>query len=212
MVNRLLRVALLGGHVERVQYQLGAQVVCHCPADNSPTEGVEHDCEVEESGLGRHVGDVSHPQLVGTFRRKIAIYEVWNRMTSTSLNRRRGPFSPTYPAKTGLFHQTSDSIFANGVAFGLKRCVNPRGPVGPSRLVVDLPDFLCKHRILAGSPGRRSIPPRVVATGGNLQHTTHSGYRKFGLVRVYELEDFGGTSPVSRANQAVAFASISRSC
>ena len=64
--------------------------------------------------------------LVGTFRRKIAIYEVWDRMTSTSLNRRRGSFSPAYPTKTSLFHQTSDAVFADCVAFSLKRCVDPR--------------------------------------------------------------------------------------
>ncbi|MCS3613450.1 hypothetical protein GGP63_002750 [Salinibacter ruber] len=125
-MDRLFRVPLLSGHVECVQHQLGAQVACHRPADDSPAEGIEHDCEVEESGLGRNVSDVGHPQLVGTFRRKIAIYEVWDRMTSTSLNRRRGSFSPAYPTKTSLFHQTSDPVFTGGVAFGLKCCMDPR--------------------------------------------------------------------------------------
>jgi hypothetical protein len=35
-------------------------------------------------------------------------------MAPFSLNRRRGSFSPTYPAKAGLFHQASNPVFTSG--------------------------------------------------------------------------------------------------
>ena len=59
---------------------------------------------------------------------------------------------------------------------------------------------------------RRTLSPRVVAAGGDVQHSAHRGDRVGGLIRSHELEDFSGTEPVSRANQAAAFARISRSC
>ena len=74
-----------------------------------------------------------------------------------------------------------------------------------------------RHRILSGSFGGRSVVPRIVAAGEDIQDSAHEANREFGLVRGYESEDFGGTSPVSPANQVVTqefllFASISRSC
>ena len=53
--------------------------------------------------------------------------------------------------------------------------------------------------------------PRVVPAGGDAQHPAHRGHPMMGLIRLHVLEDFARTEPVSRANQAVAFASISRS-
>jgi len=53
-----------------------------------------------------------------------------------------------------------------------------------------------------------SLSPGVVPTGGDTQKSAHPGYRVLGLIRSHELED---PESVSRANQAAAFANISRS-
>ncbi len=37
MMNRILRTALLGGHVERLKHDLGAKVISHGPSDDPPT-------------------------------------------------------------------------------------------------------------------------------------------------------------------------------
>ena len=61
-------------------------------------------------------------------------------------------------------------------------------------------------------PCRRATPlPRVVPAGGDIQQATLCGYRIVGLVRPHELVSSDGIEPASRANQAAAFASISRS-
>ena len=61
-------------------------------------------------------------------------------------------------------------------------------------------------------PCRRATPsPRVVPTGGDAQQATLCGYRIVGLVRPHELVSSDGIEPASRANQAAAFANISRS-
>ena len=52
---------------------------------------------------------------------------------------------------------------------------------------------------------------RPLLEGGDAQHPAHRGHAMTGLVRPHEPEDFPGTEPVSRANQAVALAKMSRS-
>jgi hypothetical protein len=72
----------------------------------------------------------------------------------------------------------------------------------------DLIEQCCIHL----RPSRcRSRAPRVVAAGGDTQHAAHRGDAMLGLVSPHELESFGGIEPVSRANQAAAFFSISHS-
>jgi len=77
---------------------------------------------------------------------------------------------------------------------------------------MNLADSLGQHCVFSISLRGRALAPCVVSTPAYTEDTTHRADWKFGLVRVYESEDFGGASPFSRANQAVAFASISRSC
>src|ERR1700674_1862221 len=64
-----------------------------------------------------------------------------------------------------------------------------------------------------GARPRRGSPflPGVVATGRDFQYAAHGGDPVAGLIRVHELERRDGTEPVSVANQAAAFDSISRS-
>src|SRR5229473_3375536 len=57
----------------------------------------------------------------------------------------------------------------------------------------------------------RPLTPRIVAAGGDSQYPAHRGNPVDGLIRVQELERRDGTEPVSVANQAAAFDSISRS-
>ena len=84
-------------------------------------------------------------------------------------------------------------------------------PIGTARGRMDLADAPQQRRVrpcpLRGFPAA----PRVIAAGGDLQQPAHHGNRIHGLVGSHELEDPDGTEPVSRANQAAAFARISRS-
>ena len=60
------------------------------------------------------------------------------------------------------------------------------------------------------SRGWASLQPCIISAGGDFQYSAHYGNRIFGLVRTYQF--MGGMVPVSRANQAAAFARMSRSC
>jgi hypothetical protein len=54
------------GHLQRVQRQVGAQRAGGLPADQEPAEGIDDQGHVHKAGPGRHVGEVGHPELVGS--------------------------------------------------------------------------------------------------------------------------------------------------
>src|SRR5271154_4866781 len=76
---------------------------------------------------------------------------------------------------------------------------------------MDRADAYGEFRIEPRPCGRRRLTPRIVAAGGDSQYPAHGGNPVDGLIRAHELERRDGTVPVSVANQAAAFAKISRS-
>ncbi len=133
VMDRLFRVPLLSGHVECVQHQFGAQVAWHRLADDSPAEGVEHDRQVQVARIGRHVGDVCHPEFVGPGGHEVTIDEVRSRPPPSPPSRRRGPLSAANSLQTRRFHQAMGALFADADALGPKLRACPTVPVGTSR-------------------------------------------------------------------------------
>jgi hypothetical protein len=55
------RTAGADGHAERVEHELGAQIVAHRPADHASAEDVLDGREEEEALPGLDVLEVAHP-------------------------------------------------------------------------------------------------------------------------------------------------------
>jgi len=76
VMNRFLRTPLRGRHVQCFADRFIPQVAGHLPADNLPASGIGHECQVQIALLGRHVGDICHPELIGPRSSKVSIHEV----------------------------------------------------------------------------------------------------------------------------------------
>src|SRR5207245_10550617 len=63
-------------HLERVNDELGADVIGDRPADHASGPGVEHDRAIELARVGAVFGDVHDPQPVRTVRVELAGDEV----------------------------------------------------------------------------------------------------------------------------------------
>ena len=74
VVDDIGRLALPQRHAERVQHQLGAEMVRHRPADDLADPGIEHDCKVEEARGGRDERDVRDSELIGAVGSEVAVY------------------------------------------------------------------------------------------------------------------------------------------
>ena len=64
------------GHADRVQYQLGAQVVGPGPPDDLAGTGIDHHGEVQDSLPGPQIRDVSDPLLVRRPGDELSLNEV----------------------------------------------------------------------------------------------------------------------------------------
>jgi hypothetical protein len=76
---------------------------------------------------------------------------------------------------------------------------------------VVVPDTRREPGVLDRARRRLAPVPCVKAARGDAEHAAHRSYRKHGLMRRYKPEDPLGFVLASLANQAVAFARISRS-
>ena len=108
-------------------------------------------------------------------------------------------------------HQPSNPLPADREAIGLQLSVNTRRAIGCMRSSVDRAD-MTRQTGVGGRPSRNwSAPPGVIARGRNLQDAGHCPNRIHGLVRAHEPVNPFGLALLSRANQAAAFARMSRS-
>jgi len=64
MMNDILRPPFPESHFERVEDELGFQIVGHRPSDDLTVEDIENDSQIKKAGPGRHVRDVRDPQFV----------------------------------------------------------------------------------------------------------------------------------------------------
>lgn len=76
MMNNVVRFSAVERHVERIEYEFGAQVIRHCPADDAPTENVEYDRKEQKSAPRWNVRDIGDPKLIGSARCKVAIDQI----------------------------------------------------------------------------------------------------------------------------------------
>ena len=133
-------------------------------------------------------------------------------MTVCRLSRRdRRAFAPADARDPCRSHQPSNPLPANREAIGLQLGVNTRRAIGSMRSSVDRAD-MTRQIGVGGRPSRNwSAPPGVIARGRNLQDAGHCPNRIHGLVRAHEPVNPFGLALLSRANQAAAFARMSRS-
>lgn len=173
-------------------------------------KNVEHDREIQKACPGRNVGDVGDPQPIRRFRREVAFNQV-GRLTATILDRGDDELASADTDKTGLHHQSRNPLATNVLALGRKLGMHAWRAVGAARSCVRSTDRRDQHRVCLGTLRRTPLHPRMIAAGGDTQHSAHRGDWIVGLVIAHEPEPFGGIAFVSRANQAAAFERISRS-
>ena len=183
-------------------------MIGHRPAHDPAAACVDHDREEQESGPGRHVSDVGDPELVGCIGLESTLDEV--RCPTSRVVAARGPrpFAPRYPCQVHLSHQSSHSLASDMDAVLGEFGVNARCPIGATAALMDVADARLEDIIALPAPRRLTVSPRVEPARGDAEHAGHRGDAVEGLIRSHELERFPGTEPVSRANQAAAFASI----
>src|SRR6266540_5031879 len=211
VMNHCRRRSLGDGHLQRCGDKRRSQVRSHGPSDDLATPHIEHNREIEEPHPRRHVSDIGNPQGVRPIGGEVPIDQIGSGSSRPVPSRRHRRLPPTDSCQSGFFHQASDPLPPDARSLVLQLRVNARRSVGLARTVVNRSYPLLKLFVFSLPYGDHSPAPRVIAAGGDFQHTAHRADRKHGLVRAYEEEDLFDFFSVSCANQAAAFDRISRS-
>src|SRR6266849_2465403 len=203
--------ALPERHVERGEHELGSQVLSHAPADDSATVGIEDHRQVQEPGPRRDVSNVGDPELVRGICTELPLHEIGGRLCITIAHGRRHPSLEACALQPLGLHETSYTLFTDTDACFAQIHVDVGRTVSALGARVVHANVCREPAVLQCARRRLALYPRVIAARGDCKHATHRSHRILGLVRRYEPEDFLGVVSASLANQAMAFARISRS-
>ena len=210
-MNDVVRPAPVDRHVERVENQLGSQMVSHRPADNPTAVRVEYYGKVQEAGPRRNVGDIGDPELVRPLGAKVPVDEIGRRSRIAVSDGGSRPSASANPANAALSHQSSDALARHVNTLFAEIGMDVRAPVPTMRLTKERLNAIAKQQVTLPTLRRRAFAPGIVAARGDLEHTAEHGNGVVGLIRLHESEDLFGTAFVSLANQAAAFERISAS-
>ena len=183
----------------------------HGPSDDPAGAGIEHHGKEQESRPGGNVGDVGHPQGVRFRSREVPVHQVRCRSLTLFANRCACSLAAADSSQAFCLHQPSHPLWTHADPFLGQILMDPGCPVRATASFVEGSDSIRQRRVLSGPCRWASGSPRVVSAGGDTQQSTHRSNGKTDLIHLHELEDFLDLESVSRANQAVAFAKMSRS-
>ncbi len=153
---------------------------------------------------------ISSASMTSSVRRCVAIAQPTTRRLGLRIptgRARRATAADTGHARGA--HHPRDPLAADRHAGVSQFGMNPRRAVRPPAAGMDR--LHTRRQVRIGLRASRQWPPtpRVVPARGDAEHAGHRGDTETSLIRTHEPVDLPG--PVSRANQAVAFARISRS-
>ena len=187
-------------HLERIEDEVGAEVVGELPADDHPRVNVEDERDVQPALPRRHVGDVGEPQLVRSLGDEVALDQVRRpgRVSSGMVvNCLRPRCTPRRPM--------SAITRADGAAGDRRNppCATSCRPARPIARVVRRPHPTDLDLVqLVADRARRRRPPlrRVKRPLGQTDGPTHHGDGPLVAVLVDEGDHHRGRGSASCAN------------
>ena len=150
-------------HVQRVEHELGLEIMAHCPADDAAREGIQHDSQIQEPGPGRDVGDVRDPQPVRLIGVEVPVDQIAGGTNPLVPQGRTGALAAADANEAGRSHQPFDPLAADRDAFIDEFGVDARRPIGCSGGLVDRLDAGCELGTGTGPGARRAPEPGVGA-------------------------------------------------
>src|SRR5579884_2674881 len=199
------------GHFECREHQLGAQVIGHRPAHHPTTEGIKDHGQVDKATPGRDIGDVRHPQPVGSGGDKGSADQIGCRR-SCRFPMRRDDMPPTMtPLDSRRPHQTCHPLLAAVCPGRPQSGMDAQHPVGLPALGVTGHNLLGQLRVLLCSHRWLTSLPCVVPAAGDAQYPAHRSHGMIPLLSLDEPVRRYRRGSVSLAKKVAAFFRISRS-
>jgi len=160
--------AALHGHRQRIHNQAALQVFGHRPTHDASRVQILDGCQVQPALTGRDAGDVRHPGFVGLGGVELAVQEVvCHGHVVVRVRGRAAELPRRFRGNTGLLHPFGDGVAAAVVATGHQLSMDARAAIAGFELGMDGTDLHEKGVPPLLLRATRSLPPGVVASGGN---------------------------------------------
>lgn len=152
VMHNLDGFALLDRHVERLQDQLGAQMVLHGSANHAPAEGVdEHHQEQNRSPSWEDLRDISHPPPAGAVGTEVMLHQIRGRTRIEVVQPRRAyQLVAAYALQPRQTHEPCYTLSTYTDTLLVQFEMNARRPIGAPRVLVNQAD-VCKKRVIIGT-------------------------------------------------------------
>jgi len=121
MMDNGFRFAPIDRHVERIDDELFAHVISHCPSDNSSAIDIEDDRKEEKAGPRRYVRDIGNPELIWLACSEVTIDEIRRGLRFAITHGCRDPLAPRSAVAVAFAHQTGNAFIAGTNPFVLPR-------------------------------------------------------------------------------------------
>jgi len=174
--------SIFGGHVECIDNELLGYSAVHGPPDDHPGIQIDAHGQVQPPFLGRYVGDVGGPDLVGTSRFEVPIQQVGgNGQMMLGIRCRLEP-SLGFGFDTELSHESGNAVTSTAESLRVQVRMDSRRSIRPVAAMEDVEHLGLKLFIFAASMACRSLLPSIVAATANIEQLAHTAYLESALV------------------------------
>jgi hypothetical protein len=194
-------------HAQCIEGELLGDALIHRPAHHPAGEHVEDDREVKPALGGRNIRNVRKPHTIRRRRREPPAEEIGSQREVVAAV--RGPTEPPLLAGTNamVVHQPRHPIASDLPSLRAECGMHTRAAVATSAIAMHATDFIKQLAIGGRSHAFRSVPPRVVAAGTDVQHFAHhTNWERRSLIMDKAKSHFGGPEKMP-----MAFFKMSRS-
>jgi hypothetical protein len=155
--------ARVQGLLQRVQHEAGMSRAGDTPADDAPCKGVDNEGDIDETGPGRDVGKVGHPQGIWTRRFELPIDAIERTRRRRIADRGPHRLAPHDTSQAHRPHQPRHGAAGDRDPFPEKLSPDLPDAIDAEVLLVYAPDFALQGGIAPG-PGWQFT--RIGAPGG----------------------------------------------
>ena len=165
-----LRTPRVDRHLQRVDHDVGVHRRRHRPADDLAREQIHRDREVEPALVGRDVGHVRDPDLVGCVGPEVAIHAIGrDREAVVGVRGLHSEASLRLRTQAGNAHQARDPMPTAGHAAAPQRAEHARRAVDLAAVVEHAADQLGEFAVPLRPVAFVATEPRVETAPGDPQ-------------------------------------------
>src|SRR6516164_8546009 len=196
------------GHREGRQWQFGAQMIRHRPADDLAAVEVHDRGQIKPALISLDVGDVGKPDPVRRGGDEVALEQIrGDRKVVTAVGGAHSSWPRHDGPDTVAAHQSLDATAARAAALSPQLCIDARAAISAVGVAVNPFYVVDELTVGDGSRALRARPPSIIASRRDAEQVAHDRHRIVSAAIFDEAESHFGTP----AKIAIDFFKMSRS-